>query len=631
MIGGKRYDNIVFIASYVDLAKKAQKVIKDLEIEMEIVHSKSIQHGVEFVNELLKTKNIDAIITRGGTALKLRDEFDIPVIEIEVTILDIIRAIEKARAFGRRIGVIGYPNIISNISTMSSFMDVEIHEIRINSYYECTNAVKEASELEVDVIVGDRIAVETANRFGFRGELIESDSYECITKALYRAIEIADLRKNLLAHGEELKIITELTHSGIIAVDKYGKITLCNAEACNILNISSENAIEKLIDDIVPDFNINETLENGQKKFDELISVDEKYLMLHKIPIIIGESTHGAVITLQKLDQIQNMEIKARKKLAEKGHIARHTFDSIIGCSESINRVIEKAKNYSLVDSVILINGETGTGKEVFAQSIHNYSHRRNGPFVGVNCAALPYTLLESELFGYVKGSFTGARVEGKVGLFEQAHGGTIFLDEIGEIPMEVQARLLRVLQEGQIQKIGDDRIITVDVRIISATNKNLKELVKENKFREDLYYRLNVLNIKLPGLNDRIEDIPLFIEQFIKLKSKEYNKVIYKVEPDVITKLCSLSYPGNIRQLENIAERLVVESKNREINLEDLSLVLDDDIKVNEQFLNIDIITKKTIENALMITNNKKSAAAKMLGIDRSTLWRKMKDLGIE
>ncbi len=630
MIRGKRYDNIVFIASYVELAKKAQKVIEDLKIDMELVYSKNIQHSVQFVNESLKAKNIDAIITRGGTALKLRDEFDIPVIEIEVTILDIIRAIEKAKAFGRRIGVIGYPNIISNISTMSSFMDVEIHEIRINSYHECTNAVKKASELDVDVIVGDRIAVETANRFGFRGELIESDSYECITKALYRAIEMADLRKSLLAHGEELKIITELTHSGIIAVDKYGKITLCNAEACSILNISSENAIGKLIDDIVPDFNINEILENGQKKFDELVSVDEKYLMLHKIPIIIGGSIHGAVITFQKLDQIQNMEIKARKKLAEKGHIARHTFDSIIGCSESIKRVIEKAKNYSLVDSVVLINGETGTGKEVFAQSIHNYSRRKNGPFVGVNCAALPYTLLESELFGYVKGAFTGARAEGKIGLFEQAHGGTIFLDEIAEIPMEVQARLLRVLQEGQIQKIGDDRIITVDVRIISATNKNLKELIKENKFREDLYYRLNVLNIKLPSLNDRIEDIPLFIEHFFKLKSKEYNITIHKIEPDVVARLCSISYPGNIRQLENIVERLVVESKDGNIKLENLSSVLDDDIKY-EQFLNIDTITKKTIENALKITNNKKSAAAKMLGIDRSTLWRKMKDLEIE
>lgn len=631
MIKGKRYDNIIFIASYSELAKKAQNVIKDLKIDMEIIHSKNITHSMEFVNEALNTRNIDAIITRGGIALKLRDEFDIPVIEIEVTILDIIKAIEKAKIFGKRIGVIGYPNIISNISTMSSFMDVEIHEIKINSYQECTKAVKRASELGVDVIAGDRIAVETANRYGFKGELIESDSNECITKALYRAIEIADLRKNLLAHHEELKIVTELTHSGIIAVDRNGKITLCNAEACSILNINSESVIDELLNEAVPEISLEETLEKGQKKFDELINVKDKYLMVHKIPIIIRESIHGAVITFQKLDQIQNMEIKARKKLNEKGHIAKHTFDSIIGRSESIKKIIEKAKNYSLVDSVILINGETGTGKEVFAQSIHNYSQRRNGPFVGVNCAALPYTLLESELFGYVKGSFTGARVEGKVGLFEQAHGGTIFLDEIGEIPMEVQSRLLRVVQEGQIQKLGDDRIITVDVRIISATNKNLMQLVKENKFREDLYYRLNVLNIKLPVLNDRVEDIPLFVDYFIKLKAKQYNKIIYKVEAEAVTKICSLSYPGNIRQLENIVERLVVESKYGEINLQVLYQVLDEDINETEQFLNINNITKKTIENALMATNNKKSAAAKLLGFDRSTLWRKMKEFEME
>lgn len=627
MLPIKKLDNIIFIASYSELAIKSEKVMTDLKIKVQIVHSLNLQHSLDFVSESLKKGTIDAIITRGGTAIKLKEEFNIPIIEIEVTILDILKAIEKAKFYGKRIGVIGFPNVICNISSLSTFMDVDIIEITINNVKECTNAVKKASELGVEVIVGDRIAVETANRFGIRGEFIESDSYECIAKAFYKAIEIADMRRKQQASMEELKIITELTHSGIIAVDKDGKITLFNAEACNILNIKSDVALNNHVDIVLPDFKLGSILESGERKFDEILCVGEKYIVLHKIPIIIKESIQGAVVTFQKLDQIQHLEKKARKKLSDKGHVAKFTFDSIIGESPNIQKVINKAKNYSLVDSVILINGETGTGKEVFAQSIHNNSLRRNGAFIGINCAALPYSLLESELFGYVKGSFTGAKDEGKIGLFEQAHGGTIFLDEIGEIPLSVQARLLRVLQEGQIQRIGDDKIISIDVRIISATNKNLKELIKEKKFREDLYYRINVLNIKLPNLSERVTDIPLFVHYFVKMKAKVFNKIILKIDNRLITKLCIYAYPGNIRQLENIVERLVVESKNGEITLEDLHMVLDEDIVEDKEFLSIDLITKKTIDNALKLSNNNKTSAAKMLGIDRSTLWRKIKN----
>lgn len=625
------YRNIIFIAPYQELAEKARLVVGDMKLGLNVVHINNLQDSVDYVNKYLGNESIDAVITRGGTALKLKEMFSFPVVEIEVTLLDIIKSIQKARQYSNKIGVIGFKNVISNVASLSTILNLDIHEIIINSINECSIAVKYASELGVDAIVGDRIAVETANRYGIKGELIESDSYECIANAIHKAINIADVSRRQIAHYEELRIITELTQSGIIAVDKSGIVTLFNAESERILNCKANNFIGKDLMELLPEIDIKEVIDAGVKKFDEIIEVKEKYLVIHKIPIVIKGNIDGAVITFQKTENIHRLEQKVRKKMSEKGHLARFTFQDMIGESSSVNQIIQKAKNYSRVNSTILIHGDTGTGKEVFAQSIHNESLRRNGPFIAVNCAALPYTLLESELFGYVKGSFTGARDEGKTGLFEQANGGTIFLDEIGEIPMEVQARLLRVLQEGQVQRIGDDKIITVDVRIISATNKNLKELIKEKKFREDLYYRINVLNIKLPTLNERLEDIPVFIKRFMKEKSSAYNKVILSIEDNVIEKLCRINYPGNIRQLENIVERLVVEATDGEIKARDLNLVLEDDTFEDEIFLSINSITRETIEKALTLTNNNKTKASKILGIDRSTLWRKLKEMDME
>lgn len=223
------------------------------------------------------------------------------------------------------------------------------------------------------------------------------------------------------------------------------------------------------------------------------------------------------MVAFQDVTRIQEMEGKFYRKIHLRGHVAKYTFDDILFQSSEIKRTIETAQRYSEVDSNILIIGETGTGKEIFAQSIHNHSNRKNNPFVAINCAALPENLLESELFGYAEGAFTGAMKGGKQGFFELAHRGTIFLDEIGEISPKMQSRSLRVLQEREIMRIGDDKVIPVDVRILSATNKDLMQMVKSNDFREDLYYRLSVLDLVLPPLRERREDIPLLVNAFIQ------------------------------------------------------------------------------------------------------------------
>ena len=229
-------------------------------------------------------------------------------------------------------------------------------------------------------------------------------------------------------------------------------------------------------------------------------------------------------------------------------------------------------------DANILVEGETGTGKEVFAQAIHNASAYNEGPFLAVNCAALPRDLIESELFGYVEGAFTGASRKGRLGKFELASGGTLFLDEIGEMPLEVQAKLLRVLQEKTIVRVGGDRTIPIDCRIIAATNRDLRQAVSEQRFRRDLLYRLNVLTIEVPPLRERRGDIPLFIERFIAHFAERSNKVVDSVAPQVLKRLTNYRWPGNVRELENIIEHGVALTNKRQIQWEDLPAYLQED-----------------------------------------------------
>ena len=294
-----------------------------------------------------------------------------------------------------------------------------------------------------------------------------------------------------------------------------------------------------------------------------------------------------------------------------------------------MEETIYMAKKYARSDSSVLITGQTGTGKELFAQSIHNESPRANEPFVAINRAALPSSILESELFGYVKGAFTGANNEGKMGIFELAHGGTVFLDEIGEMDINIQAKILRVLQEREISRLGDNKVIPIDVRVISATNKNLKDLVKEKKFREDLYYRLSVLELNIPSLNKRLEDIPHLINHYLKTNN---HSVTFSNE--AINFLCTQTYPGNVRQLFNILERIIVLADKEYITYDDFKKYLDwDDFNYYEDFSisNLNSIHEKNeIIKCLEKNYGNRKKTAEDLNISLSTLWRKMKKYNI-
>jgi TyrR family helix-turn-helix protein len=324
------------------------------------------------------------------------------------------------------------------------------------------------------------------------------------------------------------------------------------------------------------------------------------------------------------------------------------TFENIIGRSQVMQDVIEKAKIAAKSDSTIFLHGTSGTGKELFARSIHNASYRKDGPFVAVNCAALPENLIESELFGYEKGSFTGASQKGKIGKFEQANNGTLLLDEIADLPLHLQAKLLRVLQDKKIDRIGSSTPINVNIRIISATHKNLEEMIKRNEFREDLFYRLNVIPLHLPSLKDREEDVLLCSEYIIKKLCQKMNKSPKHISKDVETMFMSYSWPGNVRELENVLEYAINFSFDDEIGTEDLpeyflnnSAKKDDNneltgaesIEINN-LKSLDEMTReyekkllKKLLNKYGNTTAEKREIAEKLGMSITTLYRKLND----
>ena len=343
--------------------------------------------------------------------------------------------------------------------------------------------------------------------------------------------------------------------------------------------------------------------------------------MVNRIPIRVGGEVVGAVATFQDITKIQSMEERIRREIYSQGHVAKFSFVDIYGSSPPLLEAIDAARQYAWVDATVLLHGETGAGKELFAQSIHTAGNRKNGPFVAVNCAALPEALLESELFGYVEGAFTGARRKGKPGLFELAHRGTIFLDEISEIPLSLQGRLLRVLQEREVIRLGHDRVIPVDVRVLCATNRDLHRHVEEGHFRRDLFWRLNVLSLPIPPLRERRDDImPLMWHFLDMLLPSDRPRFVFSEDAPSLPHL--VSWPGNVRELRNLCERLSVVRTGRTVDAAFLAHLLE--CRESPRPPRRGPAGMEDVERALAQAGGKIGRAAEILGVHRATLWRK-------
>ncbi len=441
------------------------------------------------------------------------------------------------------------------------------------------------------------------------------------------------LLENIEATNKELMAVVQNVNNGVINVNQFGKIQHINEKALKLLNISKkvEEVVEKNIQDIWSDHFIIEALSSQQDVVDytsDLRRGGHKKSLLTTIRLIhMEEQVKSAVITFTDMENIQKSAFRHRESQQN------FTFDTLIGASRSFVKVKEQAKKIATIDSTVLITGESGTGKELFARAIHHASQRQSQPFISINCSAIPESLLESELFGYEGGAFTGASQKGKPGKLELAHKGTFFLDEIGDMSLFLQAKLLRVLQDRCITRIGGIETKSVDIRLVSATNKNLEELIEKRMFREDLYYRLNVIPIKLPSLAQRKEDIALLISHFLHLYNARFQKSIEGFTEEAMTYLENYHWPGNVRELENIVEYGVSLAEGPVILLDDIKERCVVNHKENNDTLK-DLMQSyegKIIKEQLDHygwSEMGKAQVAKKLGISRATLYRKISQI---
>jgi len=617
------------IAVLVPDAAKKQEIVEFLQEcqEEAIVAVGSMDDGLKKAR-LLRKQGVEVVVARGGTAeLIARECPGLVVVNVFISGFDLVLALEEARHFGDRVAVVAFPSMIKQIESLESVLRVKINKYLIEKPADVAGLISKAMADGAQVVLGGFMAVDQARKQGLA-------CVEIVTgrQAYYEAFQHA---KELLRSFEEEKrkaglLRTVLNHAyeGIISIDNDGYITSINPVAQKVIKYFDLEE-KKRIGEICPDLELEQTLLSGKEELNRIYEINGVKVLCRKVPLQEGKSIFGAVATLQDVTKIQMMEARIRHEAYSKGHVAHYHFSDIWGGSRPIRNTIAVAQNYSSSDANILITGKSGTGKEVFAQSIHNSSSRSQGPFVAVNCAALPSQLLESELFGYVGGAFTGANREGKQGLFEMAHLGTIFLDEIGETDLATQGRLLRVLQERVITRLGGDRVIPVNVRVIAATNKDLVQYVAELRFREDLYYRLNVLRLQIPSLCERKKDVAIYAQRFLQEFAGERQ---LKFSSGALKRLEEHSWPGNVRELRNAVERLAVLASKKIISaaMVEQTLQFDGLKRENHAPPQPENPEMRRIRDALDSCGGRIGDCAKVLQMSRATLWRKMKQLGI-
>lgn len=460
--------------------------------------------------------------------------------------------------------------------------------------------------------------------------LYDDSEYKSILKELNREKNIKEI----------LNTVLEIIYDGIVVVNTDGIITMISKAYSEFLEVDRKKVIGKPVTEVIENTRMHIVAKTGISEIAQLQKLKGKYMIATRVPIIKEGKVQGAVgkVLFRNVKDFNSLynKIKRLEKDIERysgdikeSNYAIYSFNNIIGSSAKMKEAIEIAKKASHTNSSVLLRGESGTGKEIFAHAIHNASNRAHGNFVKVNCAAIPTELLESELFGYEKGSFTGANKEGKIGKFELANGGTIFLDEIGDMPLHMQAKLLRVLQEKEVERIGSTVTRSIDIRVIAATNKDLEKMLRLGEFREDLYYRLNVVSIKIPPLRERPEDIVTLTNYLIDKICNKLDKKVAGIDKSALDAMKKYSWDGNVRELENIIERAInLVEYGGTIKSEHLPSEIAVGI-ANKHVYSLDEVLnkaeKEAIINALNVYSGNKSKVAKALKISRTTLYEKM------
>lgn len=613
-----------------------------LKETIEYLYRDDVKHGriiidildsdkIEEQGKLLVKNGAKAIIARSGGYRYTIGNVNVPVIHLKISTLDILHSIKTASKINKDIVL-----VLSDIESFDYdewkamiFSNVIIE--KFNNQHEIEGIVSKFASKQKDVvIVGGGIPCKIAQKYNLDYVYIGA-SDDSIHDAITRAWELIDSLYEQKYKNEVLNTTLDGVHDAVLAADKEGKIILYNERARELLKKDSEYVLDKKLLEVFPELDfMMEVLKNKTNKYNEIIHLKRIVVAANVSLLEIDEHVIGVICSFQDITKLQSLEKKIRYELNKKGLIARYKFEDIIANDCVMKDTLANAVKIGMSDVTAMIYGESGTGKEMIAQSIHNFSDRRDEPFVAINCAAISENLLESELFGYEEGSFTGARKGGKPGLFELAHKGTIFLDEINSISLNLQSKLLRVLEEMEVMRIGSDYVIPLDVRILAAANQGLKSKIEDGSFRKDLFYRLNILELHVPPLRERKKDIvPIFKYYIDKFSKSSY---IPQINDELEDKLMNYSWPGNVRELRNVAQRFVIfgevdfedniingeEEKYVELNAAQISNDTVLDLKEINRFVEMKVI--KMLEDQGMSKND----IAKVLGISRTSLWSK-------
>lgn len=666
---------LVIVSVYDDLMKNIKDVCQHMKISPAVVEWE--QATIELINQLQdlfnRTCYPDVIISRGAVADLIETHFkNIVVIRAEPDDVDLIESICRAKAQGRKIGLLLYEHhaFAYKADLLAEILGLDV--LRIYSFRskdDIEGGIVRAKQDGMDAVVGGgNLGQRTGQKLSYPVYFAET-SRRSIQNAILQAVAIINVRRREKKQLQYFRAAIASVQEGIMTL-KDGQITLVNNEFTKIFQVQSQQLLNYQFEQLshMLGDEVCRFIKQESNK-DEILKIKNRTCLIKKVDITCSDTSMEIMIVVQDVSEIQQQEQKIRRKLHEKGFEANYRFKDIIGVSDSIKKLIGKATTFAATDANILINGESGTGKELFAQSIHNASLRSRQPFVAVNCAAIPGSLLESELFGYEEGAFSGAKKGGNAGLFELAHGGTIFLDEINSIPITLQGVLLRVIQEKEIRRVGSQNILSVDVRIISATNIDMQTLIADGLFRPDLYYRLNTLSMLLPPLSARKDDILLLADYFLALYCAKYTLSPIPFSKDDRRIIMEKEWRGNVRELENVVHRYVILSCNgmqpvsifecmdgtvqsewlqkeqvdmvrtsqfQMPQMEQIDTIQSNQTKINKtesDFLHLNKGSLEEMEQQIILTCldeckwNRQEAAAR-LGISRSTLWKKLKNI---
>ncbi|MDQ7978975.1 propionate catabolism operon regulatory protein PrpR [Paraburkholderia sp. SARCC-3016] len=615
------------------------------------------EDAVHAIEAAAGSQRPDVVVAAGSNGTYLKSRVDVPVVLVNPTGFDVMHALARARRDAASVALVTYGETPPEVRRFAAAYGLDLLFASYRSAQDAESCVLDLRDRGVEALVGPGLVTDLAARAGMEAVFLYSRA--SVRAAFDTALDVAHATWTEIARRQRLDNVLQHLRDGVAALDAQGRVEAINQRLAAALGIDPVAAVGVPLADLAPELARSTPDAEGET----LETVRGVSYLVHRGPLVERGATTGMVLTFQESRAVERLDRTLRSRQRAQQFVARYRLDDLIGECAAIERVRKLVRRYAKSDATVLIRGESGTGKEMIAQSLHQLSARRDFPFVAINCGAFPEALLESELFGYEEGAFTGARRGGKAGLIEAAHRGTLFLDEIGEMPLPLQSRLLRVLQEREVVRLGSTEPTRIDVRVVAATHRALTDAVDAGEFRADLFYRLNILNVALPPLRERQTDIaPLAAELLYQAARREPRLAAHissaaqaaRALAAVREPLARHAWPGNVRELQNVIERIAVElvesdeidesagSDKRSASAERsraLSLTVDDLRSIAPEVFDGTTQASRAltlrqrsrrveadeIRAALDACGGDRDRACELLGISKTTLWRKL------